>query len=110
MFLKIICINPQAYKLISRPKGLALILSNVNFSSETDLEFRSGGDVDCVALDTLFGQLGYQVILRHDRTAQVSLKSRTSVMCLPRSYFLQLVACNKERTGIVSNMKNGYAG
>ncbi|XP_066472678.1 caspase-2 [Tiliqua scincoides] len=59
-----------AYKLISRPKGLALILSNVNFSSETDLEFRSGGDVDYVALDTLFGQLGYQVILRHDRTAQ----------------------------------------
>lgn len=65
----------QAYNLITRPKGLALILSNVRFSSETDLEFRSGGDVDYVALDRLFVHLGYQVILRHDQTAQVSLQN-----------------------------------
>ncbi|XP_070598139.1 caspase-2 isoform X1 [Erythrolamprus reginae] len=59
-----------AYKLKSRPRGLALILSNVHFSSDTDLELRSGGKVDNAALDTLFKQLGYQVVVKHDQTAQ----------------------------------------
>ncbi|XP_063150785.1 caspase-2 [Candoia aspera] len=59
-----------AYKLKSQPRGLALILSNVHFSNETDLEFRSGGNVDHAALDMLFKHLGYQVVVRHDRTAQ----------------------------------------
>ncbi|XP_007425963.1 caspase-2 [Python bivittatus] len=59
-----------AYKLKSQPRGLALILSNVHFSNETDLEFRSGGNVDRAALDVLFKCLGYQVLVRHDQTAQ----------------------------------------
>ncbi|XP_070791477.1 caspase-2 [Pituophis catenifer annectens] len=59
-----------AYKLKSRPRGLALILSNVNFSNETDLELRSGGKVDNAALDILFKHLGYQVVVKHDQTAQ----------------------------------------
>ncbi|KAL8202711.1 UNVERIFIED_CONTAM: Caspase-2 [Gekko kuhli] len=59
-----------AYRLISRPRGLALILSNVHFSGEKDLEFRSGGDVDHAALQKLFEYLGYQVFVRHDQTAQ----------------------------------------
>ncbi|KAG8130248.1 hypothetical protein E2320_016824, partial [Naja naja] len=61
---------PLAYKLKSRPRGLALILSNVHFSSETDLELRSGGNVDNATLDTLFKHLGYQVFVKHDQTAQ----------------------------------------
>ncbi|KAJ7335058.1 hypothetical protein JRQ81_012999 [Phrynocephalus forsythii] len=60
----------QAYKLKSCPRGLALILSNVHFSSETDLEFRSGGNVDNAALNMLFKHLGYQVVIKHDLTAQ----------------------------------------
>ncbi|XP_062985069.1 caspase-2 isoform X2 [Elgaria multicarinata webbii] len=59
-----------AYRLQSRPRGLALILSNVHFSSETDLELRSGGNVDYAALEALFKHLGYQVLLQHDKTAQ----------------------------------------
>ncbi|XP_060092912.1 caspase-2 [Heteronotia binoei] len=59
-----------AYRLISRPRGLALILSNVHFSGEKDLEFRSGGDVDHAALQKLFEYLGYQVFVRHDQTVQ----------------------------------------
>ncbi|KAF7241161.1 Caspase-2 [Varanus komodoensis] len=59
-----------AYKLKSRPRGLAFILSNVRFSNETDLEFRSGGNVDYAALDMLFKHLGYQVVVRHDQTAE----------------------------------------
>uniref|UniRef100_H9GC58 Caspase-2 n=1 Tax=Anolis carolinensis TaxID=28377 RepID=H9GC58_ANOCA len=59
-----------AYKLKSQPRGLALILSNIHFNKETDLDFRSGGDVDNTALHMLFKHLGYQVVVRQDRTAQ----------------------------------------
>ncbi|NXI33772.1 CASP2 protein, partial [Sterrhoptilus dennistouni] len=59
-----------AYKLTSEPRGLALILSNVRFSSEKDLEYRAGGDVDCASLEMLFRHLGYRVTVFHDQTAQ----------------------------------------
>ncbi|NXS06922.1 CASP2 protein, partial [Neodrepanis coruscans] len=59
-----------AYKLVSEPRGLALILSNVHFSSEKDLEYRAGGDVDCSSLEKLFKHLGYQVTVFRDLTAQ----------------------------------------
>ncbi|OXB71811.1 UNVERIFIED_CONTAM: hypothetical protein H355_002780 [Colinus virginianus] len=59
-----------AYRLISEPRGLALILSNIHFSSEKDLEYRSGGDVDCTSLELLFKHLGYQVTVFHDQSAE----------------------------------------
>lgn len=59
-----------AYRLQSRPRGLALVLSNVRFTGEKDLEFRSGGDVDHNTLTTLFKLLGYDVHVLHDQTAQ----------------------------------------
>ncbi|KAL2311236.1 hypothetical protein Nmel_002929 [Mimus melanotis] len=59
-----------AYKLTSEPRGLALILSNVRFSSESDLEYRAGGDVDCTSLEMLFKHLGYRVTVSCDQTAQ----------------------------------------
>ena len=62
---------PQAYRLQSRPRGLALVLSNVHFTGEKDLEFRSGGDVDHSTLVTLFKLLGYKVHVLLDQTAQV---------------------------------------
>ncbi|XP_028345457.1 caspase-2 isoform X1 [Physeter macrocephalus] len=60
-----------AYRLQSRPRGLALVLSNVHFTGEKDLEFRSGGDVDHSTLVTLFKLLGYKVHVLLDQTAQV---------------------------------------
>ncbi|XP_074839725.1 caspase-2 [Carettochelys insculpta] len=60
----------MAYKLISQPRGLAFVLSNVHFSSEKDLEFRSGGDVDYIALEKLFKHLGYRVTVLHDLTGR----------------------------------------
>ncbi|KAM5302413.1 caspase-2 isoform 4-T4 [Glossophaga mutica] len=59
-----------AYRLKSRPRGLALVLSNVHFTGEKDLEFRSGGDVDHSTLVALFKLLGYQVHVLLDQTAQ----------------------------------------
>lgn len=72
--IRVFCAS-QAYKLISRPRGLALIFSNVHFSRAKDLEVRSGGDVDRAALEMLFKHLGYRVFVRHDQTAQVSLEN-----------------------------------
>lgn len=46
------------------------MLSNVHFTGEKDLEFRSGGDVDHTTLVTLFKLLGYNVHVLHDQTAQ----------------------------------------
>ena len=57
--------------MTSRPRGLALVLSNVHFTGEKDLEFRSGGDVDHNTLVALFKLLGYQVHVLLDQTAQV---------------------------------------
>uniref|UniRef100_A0A0D9R4J0 Caspase 2 n=1 Tax=Chlorocebus sabaeus TaxID=60711 RepID=A0A0D9R4J0_CHLSB len=59
-----------AYRLQSRPRGLALVLSNVHFTGEKELEFRSGGDVDHSTLVTLFKLLGYDVHVLRDQTAQ----------------------------------------
>ncbi|XP_054977314.1 caspase-2 isoform X1 [Sorex araneus] len=59
-----------AYRLQSRPRGLALVLSNVHFTGEKDLEFRSGGDVDHSTLVALFKLLGYSVHVLLDQTAQ----------------------------------------
>ncbi|XP_049630877.1 caspase-2 [Suncus etruscus] len=59
-----------AYRLQSQPRGLALVLSNVLFTGEKDLEFRSGGDVDHSTLITLFKLLGYTVHVLLDQTAQ----------------------------------------
>uniref|UniRef100_A0A8C3VY22 Caspase-2 n=1 Tax=Catagonus wagneri TaxID=51154 RepID=A0A8C3VY22_9CETA len=59
-----------AYRLQSRPRGLALVLSNVHFTGEKDLDFRSGGDVDHSTLVALFKLLGYQVHVLLDQTAQ----------------------------------------
>uniref|UniRef100_A0A8B9MSN8 Caspase 2 n=1 Tax=Accipiter nisus TaxID=211598 RepID=A0A8B9MSN8_9AVES len=72
-----------AYKLISEPRGLALILSNIHFSSEKDLEYRAGGDVDCTSLEMLFKHLGYQVTVFHDQTAQEMQNSLERFSKLP---------------------------
>lgn len=71
--------DDQAYKLKSCPRGMALILSNVHFSTETDLEFRSGGNVDNATLNMLFKHLGYRVIVKNDLTAQVRLENGKGV-------------------------------
>ncbi|XP_054858193.1 caspase-2 isoform X2 [Eublepharis macularius] len=92
-----------AYRLISRPRGLALILSNVHFRGEKDLEFRSGGDVDHASLQKLFEYLGYQVFVRHNQTAQLQEIFRLfdnancpGLQNKPKMFFIQ--ACRGDET------------
>lgn len=59
-----------AYQLISRPKGLALIISNVQFGGAGDLVDRKGGDEDQRSLSQIFTILGFTVTCLQDQTAE----------------------------------------
>ncbi|XP_054361139.1 caspase-2 isoform X3 [Mirounga angustirostris] len=91
-----------AYRLRSRPRGLALVLSNVHFTGEKDLEFRSGGDVDHSTLVTLFKLLGYKVHVLLDQTAQEMQEKLQN--------FAQLPAHRVTDSCIVALLSHGVEG
>ncbi|XP_058283470.1 caspase-2 isoform X4 [Hylobates moloch] len=91
-----------AYRLQSRPRGLALVLSNVHFTGEKELEFRSGGDVDHNTLVTLFKLLGYDVHVLCDQTAQEMQEKLQN--------FAQLPAHRVTDSCIVALLSHGVEG
>ncbi|XP_016050929.1 PREDICTED: caspase-2 isoform X1 [Miniopterus natalensis] len=91
-----------AYRLQSRPRGLALVLSNVYFTGEKDLDFRSGGDVDHSSLVTLFKLLGYKVHVLLDQTAQEMQEKLQN--------FAQLPAHRVTDSCIVALLSHGVEG
>ncbi|XP_012589357.1 PREDICTED: caspase-2 isoform X2 [Condylura cristata] len=91
-----------AYRLQSQPRGLALVLSNVHFTGEKDLEFRSGGDVDHSMLVTLFKLLGYSVHVLLDQTAQEMQEKLQD--------FAQLPAHRATDSCIVALLSHGVEG
>ncbi|KAF5914449.1 hypothetical protein HPG69_016400 [Diceros bicornis minor] len=92
----------QAYRLRSRPRGLALVLSNVHFTGEKDLEFRSGGDVDHSTLVALFKLLGYNVHILLDQTAKEMQEKLQN--------FAQLPAHRLTDSCIVALLSHGVEG
>ncbi|XP_078511975.1 caspase-2 isoform X2 [Lissotriton helveticus] len=60
----------SAYQMKSRPRGQAIVISNVQFGGSGDLEFRSGGNVDQAALEKLFSSMGFTVKLLENQTAE----------------------------------------
>ncbi|XP_018409334.1 PREDICTED: caspase-2 [Nanorana parkeri] len=60
--------HKQAYKMNTFPRGLALIISNIQFS-DPELGQRYGGEVDETALKHLLANFNYRVIFRSDLTA-----------------------------------------
>ncbi|XP_036285009.1 caspase-2 isoform X6 [Pipistrellus kuhlii] len=91
-----------AYRLQSRPRGLALVLSNVHFTGEKDLDSRSGGDVDHRNLVTLFKLLGYTVHVLLDQTAQEMQEKLQN--------FAQLSAHRVTDSCIVALLSHGVEG
>ncbi|XP_031432332.1 caspase-2 isoform X2 [Clupea harengus] len=59
----------QAYRMQSSPRGLVLVLSNVDFEA-SEFEMRRGGEVDEDVLKRLFVELNFIVVLRKNLTAQ----------------------------------------
>ncbi|XP_042639009.1 caspase-2 [Orycteropus afer afer] len=92
----------KAYRMEARTRGLALVLSNVRFTGEKDLEFRSGGSVDHSTLVTLFTLLGYNVHVLHDQTAQEMQEKLQS--------FAQLPAHRLTDSCIVALLSHGIEG
>ncbi|XP_062895700.1 caspase-2-like [Mobula hypostoma] len=60
-----------SYRMDSRPKGLAMIISNVRFGGAQELVDRQGGEVDHWALEKLLTSLGFSVRSLHDQAAEV---------------------------------------
>uniref|UniRef100_A0A8C7GP05 Caspase-2 n=1 Tax=Oncorhynchus kisutch TaxID=8019 RepID=A0A8C7GP05_ONCKI len=61
----------QSYSMVSSPRGLALVISNVSFDpcAAPDLDSRKGGEVDEEVLRKVFTELDYIVTVRRDLTA-----------------------------------------
>ena len=55
----------NTYKVRSKPKGWVLLINNEKFESET-FSTRIGSEVDERNLETLFIQLGFQVLVRRN--------------------------------------------
>ncbi|XP_033897871.1 caspase-2 [Acipenser ruthenus] len=63
--------HEQSYRMLSSPRGLALVVSNVQFDPTThDLDFRSGGEVDEITLTNLFSALDFRVKVLTNKTAE----------------------------------------
>ncbi|XP_056142754.1 caspase-2 isoform X2 [Lampris incognitus] len=62
----------QSYRMGSFPRGLALVISNVNFDPCTtpDLGLRTGGEVDEEVLRKVFTEMDYSVTVHRDLTVQ----------------------------------------
>ncbi|XP_041123742.1 caspase-2 [Polyodon spathula] len=63
--------HQQSYRMLSSPRGLALVVSNIQFDPAThDLDFRSGGEVDEITLTNLFSALDFHVKVLTNKTAE----------------------------------------
>lgn len=62
----------RSYKMTSSPRGLALVISNVEFDplAAPDLDVRKGGEVDDEVLRKVFTELDYMVTVQRNLTAQ----------------------------------------
>ena len=61
-----------AYKMMTSPHGIALIISNIEFASGCGLPYRAGADVDETSLEELFSPkyLNYKVVLLKNLTGE----------------------------------------
>lgn len=62
----------RSYKMTCTPRGLALVISNVEFDplAAPDLDTRKGGEVDDEVLRKVFTELDYMVTVQRNLTAQ----------------------------------------
>uniref|UniRef100_A0A8C5DYW1 Caspase 9, apoptosis-related cysteine peptidase n=1 Tax=Gouania willdenowi TaxID=441366 RepID=A0A8C5DYW1_GOUWI len=69
----------QSYKMDAAPCGHCLIINNVEFDPESELNNRKGSNVDCLKLERRFKALGFIVDVKTDLT-QRQIKHELSVL------------------------------
>jgi hypothetical protein len=62
--------DADCYNMNHRRRGVAVIFNNKYFDPATNMGERSGTDVDMQNLFQLFGEMGFQVVVKNDCTAQ----------------------------------------
>lgn len=62
--------NVQKYPMRSKPRGLVLLITNINYKYSDEVP-RSSAALDEQNLKELFQQMGFQVISHFDLTGQV---------------------------------------
>lgn len=60
--------SDEVYKMTSNPRGLCLIINNVDFEADIFPQ-RKGSDEDARRFDVIFDQLGFKVVMRRNLTA-----------------------------------------
>lgn len=82
--------NPdEDYKMTSQPRGLCLIINNINFEDDI-FPTRKGSDEDANRFDHIFKQLGFETIMTRNLTAEQM-----------RSKFTELsAACKQEHDAL----------
>lgn len=54
----------KEYKMTSKPRGMCIIINNMDFCSDGKKHTRKGSDVDAQRMKSLFTQLHFSVTLR----------------------------------------------
>lgn len=60
----------QSYSITTDPKGIVLIINNINFVSNN--ENRHGAEIDQERLTEMFSNFGFEIRFHIDKTAQVT--------------------------------------
>jgi len=79
----------DVYKMKAKPRGMALIINNERFDpiAEVELETRHGSEEDVCQLQTLFGDLGFDVQTKRNLTRKQLLDELASVACKDHSKY-----------------------
>jgi len=67
-------INKYRYRMDHRERGRFIIINNKNFHPRTEMKLRTGTDKDAANLQVDFMQMGFDVKLHNDQTADQMLQ------------------------------------
>lgn len=56
----------QTYKMDAKPCGICLIINNVEFEPDSDLNIRNGSNIDCDKMERRFNALNFEVVVKRN--------------------------------------------
>lgn len=67
----------QSYKMDASPCGHCLIINNVDFEPQSELNNRTGSNIDCDKLERRFKSLNFIVLVKRNLKQKVRISSAT---------------------------------